>query len=149
MSKKRVSWKRPAAKNVIYTSDGEAINHDVAMRRYSAALARKHEGRSGFGACAACLERRAVHNDHTIAKARCKHIHKAELIYDPDNFEDSCEICHKEWESYQGGEWLLHHNCEKRLRFLKEHDPEGYQKRVELTDLALQQKVLEENRKSY
>lgn len=149
MSKKRVSWKRPAAKNVIYTSDGEAINHDVAMRRYSAALAHKHGGRSGFGPCGGCLERQAVHNDHTIPKARCKHIRKAELIYAEDNFVDSCEICHQQWESYQSGDWLNHKNCEERLRFLKKHDPEGYQKRVELTELALHQKSLEENRKSY
>lgn len=131
--------------NISYTSSGEALTHETIMRRYSQSLLKKHGGRTSFGLCSACQERRAVHNDHTIPKARCKHIHKAELIYDPDNYEDSCDICHKQWESYQSGEWLLHHNCERRLAFVKKHDPEGYEKRINLTELTLLKKINEEN----
>lgn len=75
--------------------------------------------------------------DHTIAKARCKELHKTELIWDVDNQEFSCRNCHRQWESYKSGDWIRHMNMETRLRYLKKHDPKGYQKRIELTQLAL------------
>jgi len=82
----------------------------------------------------------AIHNDHTIAKARCKVIGKSELIWHPGNFESSCAKSHDEWEAFKSGAWCLHANVEKRLRFLKEHDPEGFEIRVNLTQLALSEK---------
>jgi hypothetical protein len=124
--------------NLYYCSNGERISEATIKARYSRALQAKHAGTSVF-VCAACGQRRAEHNDHTIAKARCKVIHKTELIYDPDNFEDSCSICHSQWENFKSGDWINHNNMEKRLRFLKEHDPEGYRIRIELTQLILQQ----------
>lgn len=75
--------------------------------------------------------------DHTIAKARCKEIHHTELIWDDDNQVFSCRRCHREWEAYKSGLWIGHKNMEQRLRYLKDHDPEGYQKRIEFTKLAL------------
>lgn len=117
-------------------SDGSRVTEATIKRRYSESLAEKHAGKTSF-LCSACENARAEHNDHTIAKARCKVIHKTELIWHPDNYEDSCPTCHNEWEAVKSGKWIAHKNVEKRLRFLKEHDPEGFNKRIELTKLAL------------
>lgn len=75
--------------------------------------------------------------DHTIAKARCKELHKTELIWSTLNQEFSCRLCHRQWEAYKSGDWINHRNVERRLAFLKEHDPEGYQKRIEFTKASL------------
>lgn len=120
-----------------YCSNGDRIRESAIRLRYTAAIKLKHIGYTVF-TCQGCLKAQAVHNDHTIAKARCKILHKTELIWDPRNFEDSCAKCHASWENFKSGEWTLHHNVERRLAFMKEHDPEGYRKRIELTEWALQ-----------
>ncbi len=122
--------------NLSYCSNGERVSEATIQRRYSQSLKEKHEYQR-TKICECCGKRQAMHNDHTIAKARCKVIHKTELIWNPNNYVDSCEICHKEWESFKSGEWVFHLNSGERLRFLKEHDPEGYQVRTELTILIL------------
>lgn len=99
------------------------------------------------GLCEGCQEVRAVHNDHTIAKARCKVIHKTELIYDLNNFVDSCERCHKQWEAFKTGDYLLHKNVEQRLAYMKEHDPEGYNERIHLTELSILQQLKEKRQR--
>jgi hypothetical protein len=119
-------------------SDGSYITESQIRALYSRSLKVKHAGQTVF-VCSGC-GCRAVHNDHTIAKARCKEIHKTELIFNPDNFENSCAKCHAQWENFKSGDWINHHNVEKRLIFLKQHDPEGYTIRVELTRLALERK---------
>jgi hypothetical protein len=124
--------------NLSFCSNGERVSEATIQRRYSQSLKEKHEYQR-TKICECCGKRQAMHNDHTIAKARCKVIHKAELIWNPGNYVSSCEICHKEWESFKSGNWTLHLNSEVRLRFLKEHDPEGYNIRIELTVLILQQ----------
>lgn len=118
-------------------SNGTRISHATAMARYTDALREKHEGMPA-AICECGCGTRAVHNDHTIAKARCKQIHKTELIYDPDNFESSCERAHKQWENFKSGDWIKHANVERRLAYLKKHDPEGFTIRIELTKLVLE-----------
>lgn len=117
-------------------SDGTYVTEAAIKSRYSKALKEKHEGQTSFR-CEGCRSAQAVHNDHTIAKARCKVIHKSELIWHKGNFVNSCEKCHREWENFKSGMWINHCNVESRLAFLKEHDPEGYTLRIELTQLAL------------
>lgn len=126
--------------NTSLCSNGTRITHATAMRRYTEALRTKHQDNPP-GCCEACQERQAIHNDHTIAKARCKQIGKTELIYDPANFVDSCETCHRQWEAFKDGAWLLHKNCVQRLVYLREHDPDGYQRRIQLTDLNLRREM--------
>lgn len=121
-----------------YCSDGSRVTEATIKANYSASLREKHAGQGSF-TCGCGCNGQAVHNDHTIAKARCKVIHKTELIWHPGNYESSCEKSHKEWENFKSGKWIEHANVEKRLAFLKEHDPEGYTKRIELTKLALLQ----------
>lgn len=130
--------------NKAFCSNGERVSQATIDRRYAEARKKKHAG-NPRPLCGGCEEFYADHNDHTIAQARCKVLHKAELIWDLNNFEDSCHTCHNEWEAFKSGEWLKHKNVEKRLRFLKEHDPEGFKVRIELTELHLQQQANDDN----
>lgn len=123
--------------NYSLCSDGTKVTDATSQARYTKALREKHQC-NGRPTCQGCQNAHAEHNDHTIAKARCKVIHKTELIWDPENLADSCNVCHREWESFKSGNWILHKNAEQRLQYLKEHDPEGFQHRIELTKLALE-----------
>lgn len=118
--------------NLYYCSDGTRLSEGQIKTRYTQALREKHGGQTVF-ICECGCNGRAINNDHTIAKARCKVIHKTELIFDPNNFVSSCDKAHKEWEAFKEGEWISHANMEQRLAYLKEHDPEGYKVRIELT----------------
>lgn len=124
--------------NMYFCSDGSRVSEATIQKRYTESKREKYEGISSLP-CEGCGAP-SVHNDHTIAKARCKVIHKTELIWHPDNYPRSCEKCQSQWEGFKSGEWVKHQNVEERLRFLKKHDPEGYQIRVELTKMALKEK---------
>lgn len=130
-----------------YCSNGDRVSQATIDKRYSESLRKKYAfaGSQSSVICDGCKKRPSVHSDHTIARARCKQIHKTELIWDPDNYVRSCEKCHREWESFKSGEWTLHLNSEQRLRFLKKHDPEGFRVRVELTTHILKQQTANEN----
>lgn len=123
--------------NYYYCSDGSRVSEAVIQKRYSDSLKKKHEGRQSV-MCECCGVRQAVHNDHTIARARCKVIRKTELIWNPNNYVSSCAQCHAAWENFKSGEWTLHLNVEARLLFLKTHDFEGYLIRVNFTMSELQ-----------
>jgi hypothetical protein len=129
--------------NYYYCSNGSKISEAGIRARYSDALREKHAG-NPRPICGCGCGGPAVHNDHTIAKSRCKQLHKAELIWNPENFESSCAIAHDQWEAFKSGMWILHANCSKRLLFLKEHDPEGFTVRITLTQLALEEKMKED-----
>lgn len=119
-----------------YCSDGSRITEASIHQKYSVAIRMKHVGQSWF-TCQACLSAKAVDNSHIIAKSRLKQLHKTELIWHPNSFFDACRRCHGIWEDYKSGEWILFKNVEQCLKFLKEHDPEGYQKRIEFTRAEL------------
>jgi len=125
--------------NMAFCSNGTRVSEATIKARYSESLREKYEGHSSYP-CEGCGAQ-SVHNDHTIAKARCKVIHKTELIWHPGNYVRSCEKCHHQWEGFKSGDWVNHQNVESRLLFLKEHDPEGYQIRVELTKMALDENI--------
>ena len=125
--------------NMYYCSDGTRVSEATIKRRYEESKRDKYEGYSSIQ-CEGC-EAMSVHNDHTIAKARCKVIHKTELIWHKGNYVRSCEKCHHEWEGFKSGDWVNHKNVESRLQFLKENDPEGYQIRVELTKSILSENI--------
>lgn len=124
---------KPARNNKVveaYTSDGERISQATIERRYGEAKAAKWGGSFCNGLCEACGQP-GNDPDHTVAKARCKLLHKAELIYDPDNFPWSCRKCHGQWESYKSGLYLFHANVVPRMQYLYDHDPEGFVTRME------------------
>ena len=85
----------------------------------------------------------AIEIDHTIAKARCKQLGKTELIWDRDNTSDSCRECHEEWERYANGAFEDHKNVVVRMKFMKIHDPERYEKRFQrLSNYKLIKKLI-------
>jgi len=92
--------------------------------------------------CEAYPELLAVDHDHTISQARCKQLHKTELIWNPDGIEFSSRIAHSEWESYRSGRFEEHANVIKRMLFVKKHDPEGFRKRyMHLSNYKIQKAV--------
>ena len=131
--------------NKSLTTTGERISDATIKRRYSEALKKKHAGRPDFKPCQ-CRGRncqgQAIHNDHTVARARLKEIGKADLIYSLDQyaFVDSCDNCHLEWEAYGDGGFLHHVNHEERLEYLRLIDPDGAKVRDANTPLLTQTK---------
>ena len=118
-------------------SDGSRVSQVTIDNRYAKSRANKYCDSPVSLRCQAGCGQTGNSNDHTIAQARCKHIHKTELIWNPNNYVWNCNNCHKQWENFKSGEWVHHANVEERLAFMKEHDPEGYRMRVELTEKAL------------
>lgn len=132
--------------NMYYCSDGSRVSEATIKRRYSESLKTKHQYLPVH--CEGCSKELAAHNDHTIAKARCKVIHKTELIWNHGNYVSSCPKCHREWEDFKSGDWVYHDNVTERLDFLKKHDPEGFTVRKELTILSLEQRYGSNNNSS-
>lgn len=124
--------------NMYDCSDGSRVSQATIDRRYAEARKKKYAGTFARLLCESCGEP-GNDNDHTVAQARCKVIHKTELIWNPENFPWSCRKCHREWENFKSGNWTKHGNVEQRLRFLKTHDPEGFIIRIELTTHSLEQ----------
>lgn len=119
-----------------YCQDGSRVSEKQIQQKYSVAIRQKHVGQDFF-TCQACLKARAVDNSHIISKARLKQLHKSDLIWHFKAFFDSCRDCHRKWEEYKSGDWINFANVDQCLKFLKEHDPEGYQKRIEFTKAQL------------
>ena len=67
--------------------------------------------------------------DHTISQKRCKELNKTELIWNPDNISISSRLAHTEWENYASGEFEDHKNVVIRMKYVKLHDHEMFQKR--------------------
>lgn len=127
--------------NKFLCSDGTYVTQDQIRHKYAKSRSKKYAGITSIRMCEACEVEPSVDNDHTIAQARCKFIGKTELIWHPDNYPRSCRKCHHEWENFKSGEWVHHKNVVQRLEFLKEHDPEGYQIRIEFTKASLESQI--------
>lgn len=124
------------------TTTGERISEATIKRRYTAALRQKHAGRPDKKMCVCRgdnCQGHAVHNDHTIARARLKEIGKANLIYSLSQyaFVDSCAVCHDEWEAYRDGLCLSHVNYEERMDYMRVHDPERAKIRDQFTPMFI------------
>lgn len=115
------------------TSNGEKVSQNQIESRRSKAYERNTKPSEVM--CQCCGKRLAQHRDHSISQARCKQLHKTELIWDPKNWSLSCAKSHHEWESYKSGDFKKHKNYSIRMNFVKLHDPEGYRKRINLADL--------------
>lgn len=71
-----------------------------------------------------------IDHDHTIAQARCKELGMTELIWDERNIEYSAREAHRQWESYGDGAFIAHANFQKRMDFVKQYDPQGFERRM-------------------
>jgi ribosomal protein S27E len=114
--------------NHSYTSTGERITESVVKYRLTTMyqdIAKdycfSHVSCEGCGQPATC-------HAHIIAKARCKQIRKAELIYDRNNIFYSCYQCNGFIENPKGEGWKALKNIDKCLMFIEQHDPELYAK---------------------
>lgn len=74
---------------------------------------------------------------HTISVERCKELGKSELSYDLNNMVCECRASHMDWESYKSGDFQMAMNVIGRMRYLKERDPEGFEKRIQVMDQRL------------
>ena len=111
--------------NKFTTSTGERVSQATIDRRRKEA----YQNAWKITVCECCHEEMATDHDHSISQARCKQLHKTELIWDADNWSASCRECHSEWESYRSGKFEDHKNVVKRMLFVKKHDPQGFEKR--------------------
>lgn len=102
-----------------YCSNGDRVSQATINRRLSQCY--RKMGNPGFPS--------HRDHDHTISQARCKQLHKTELIWDQYNIEFSERQTHTEWESYRSGSFEEHSNVIKRMLFVKKHDREGFMKR--------------------
>jgi len=125
---KATKIKNVSNKRVHICSNGEVISQQQINDRLKKAYQAKAQNATMI--CAGCGQSLADDNDHTISQKRCKQLHKTELIYDPENFEHSCRQCHVEWEQYKSGYFEEHNNAVKRMKYLKEHDTESFNKRI-------------------
>ncbi len=115
-------------------SNGRYVTQGTINSKYYESKQKKYEGITYTLICEGCNLEPSIDNDHTIAQARCKVIHKTELIWNPKNYVRSCRICHREWESYKSGDYLNHKNVVERLIFMRDHDFEGFVARIQFTD---------------
>lgn len=106
--------------------DGTKITEATIRQRLSRAYQKKYDGQP-YPRCAETGER-AEGSSHIISRQRCKQLRKADLIFNPDNFFPATHEVNRRWEN--GDETLP--NYWKYMEFVKEHDPEGYQKRINL-----------------
>lgn len=120
--------------NVFYSSDGRRHNQQQVNAQITKCYASMDEeaGQKIYYCSAYPGLDDIIDHDHTVAKARCKVLRKTELIWDPENIVYSSRKAHKEWESYQSGEFIKHKNFETRMAFTKLHDPEGFEKRMQV-----------------
>jgi hypothetical protein len=113
--------------NYYKTSDGRKVSQATIMRNLSISYQRYPE----MHPCEACGGEATEHS-HIISQARCKLLHKTELIWSRENWFFSCRSCHMEWEAIKGGRWINFNNVTRLLAVLKRHDPEGYEKRMQV-----------------
>lgn len=113
--------------NRYYCSNGERVSEATIQSRYSRALREWYPIGHALCACG----RRATETSHIVAKARCKELHKTELIWTKENTFPACRACHMAWEAVYGEDWKNLTNIETLLSIERKYDKEGYEKRVQ------------------
>ena len=103
----------------------------VTQNQIETKLKKTYQNMPLLWTCECCGEQRAQDHDHTISRARCKSIGKTELIWDENNVSQSCRECHRDWESYRNGRFEDHQNVKKRMLYVKRHDLENFEKRMQ------------------
>lgn len=109
-------------------SSGEKVSEATIAARYSRALRDWYP--SGLATCEGC-GRRAIETSHIVAKARCKELHRTELIWTQENTFPTCRTCHRAWEALYGTAWRKLAGVERFLAVEKKYDREGYEKRIQ------------------
>jgi len=106
-----------------YCSNGSRVSQAQIDKNYRHARAQKYAGMHP-GLCHGCNNAPPQGNAHIIAQARCKTLHKAELIWDPKGFFPACGSCNQAIENPKGEAWKELKNINYCLEFIERHDPE-------------------------
>lgn len=141
---KSQSLKKDHNENTYPCSDGSRITQEELNMRIRAAKARKGKKRGceAYGPAYSLDDHGPIDNDHTISCDRCKEIGKSELAYDVRNMVHNSRVSHMEWEAYKSGEFQNHLNVVERMKYVKEHDPEGYELRKNyITNLRILEQI--------
>lgn len=118
------------------TSSGDLLTDSQITTRRNKVYANTLQPRESE--CECCGTYPARDHDHTISQRRCKILKVVELIWELCNWSLSCEKCHHEWESYKSGLFQHHRNVVQRMLFMKQHDKEGFNKRLNyITDQSI------------
>lgn len=111
--------------NHYHCSNGERVTQATIDRRRSDAYRKAYQDNPNQ--ICRCSER-AQGSSHIVSQQRCKHLHRAELIWARVNFTPACNSCNSRWES--NDETVP--GYEEFMRILEHLDPEGYAKRLNL-----------------
>lgn len=114
--------------NRYFTSNGERVTESTIKKRLSTAYKLWYD--MGPEYCRGCGIERAIETSHIISKARCKELHKTELIWTRENTYPSCRACHIAWESISNPEWCELMNVDECLEILEKFDKESFNKRM-------------------
>lgn len=114
-------------RNLSVCSDMTMVNQDQIDKKRSEAY-RDAYADKGRQVCRGCEEVPAQGSAHSIPQARCKQIHKTELIWDVDNFWPACNKCNAAAENPKGNGWKKLKNKKQMLNFIAKHDTELYMK---------------------
>jgi 5-methylcytosine-specific restriction endonuclease McrA len=106
-------------------SDGSQVSQATIDRKRSEAYRDRYDGRPQV--CQGC-GRPAEGSAHIIPQARCKQLHKTELIWSYENFFPACHKCNAAIENPKGKEWKKLLNLFDCLSVIKKYDPELYAK---------------------
>ena len=122
--KERKQIAKVGTKNLFECSDGTKVRHaEINIRRSKAYVIQSIDLRPHSDVCHGCGNLAQAHA-HIIPQARCKVIHKTELIWDTNNFFPACHECNLALENPKGHVWKSLKNIEKCLSFMAQHDPE-------------------------
>jgi hypothetical protein len=126
---RKASGKTKGTKSKIsyYCSDGAKVTQEEINKNRSESYKIAY-GDKGRQVCKGCEERLAEASAHSIPQARCKQIHKTELIWDLENFWPACHYCNRKAENPKSESWKELKNKDQILNFIEKHDKELFSK---------------------
>lgn len=100
-------------------SDGERVTQTTINSRRAASY-RRHDDSTVY--CRGCGGRAEGHA-HIIPQARCKTLHKTELIWDPINYVKACNSCNQKIENVSAPAFTKLLCVKMCLEVFEKHDP--------------------------
>jgi hypothetical protein len=113
--------------NRYFCSNGDRVTQSMIDLKYKKSRVARYAG-NPVRWCHGCGKTLCNGSAHIIAQARCKTLHKTELIWDWNNFFPACNACNMAIENPKGEAWKSLLNIEECLAFIELHDPELFMK---------------------
>src|SRR5688572_25363788 len=120
--KKPARIAKVGTKSLFECSDGSKVT-EAQIHRFLTEAYAKFKSEWSFPMriiCWGCGQKADGHA-HIIAKARCRVIHKTELIWNQNNFFPACHACNMALENPKGQEWKKLKNIDKCLKFIEQN----------------------------